>query len=215
MGMFERLKGTKYGDRLLKPHSITPTAWGKQMIPKTMIEKAINEGKIDFYGTGGHEVPTSDQFVKYSYPIPKEKGGTEIHMIWTDTPCRITCWNCGNDVIDTVRNPKIEFVLAQHPWLENDCLYADIILPIKTIVETDDISPCVRDGESFQSLVRMKPAIPPIGEALSNYEAVARLPRNSICMMSTENRFCSVLIMMSSLVGFATISPYEDLRKGY
>jgi trimethylamine-N-oxide reductase (cytochrome c) len=175
MGMFERLKSSKYGDRLLKPHSITPTAWGKQKIPKTLIEKAINEGKVDFWGTGGHEVPTSDQFVKYTYPIPKKDGGTEIHMMWTDTPCRITCWNCGNDVIETSRNPKIEFILAQHPWLENDCLYADIILPIKTIVETDDISPCVRDGDSFQSLVRMKPAISPIGEARSNYEAVCAI----------------------------------------
>ena len=32
--------------------------------------------------------PTEDQFVKYTYPIPKEEGGTEIHMIWTDRPCR-------------------------------------------------------------------------------------------------------------------------------
>ncbi len=218
MGMFERLKGTKYGDRLLKPHSITPTAWGKQMIPKTMIEKAINEGKIDFYGTGGHEVPTSDQFVKYSYPIPKEKGGTEIHMIWTDTPCRITCWNCGNDVIDTVRNPKIEFVLAQHPWLENDCLYADIILPVKTIVETDDISPCVRDGESFQSLVRMKPAIPPIGEALSNYEAVCEIAKKlNMYDEVTEKRSVPDLIKdVFYGLGFGDYISYDEFEeKGY
>jgi trimethylamine-N-oxide reductase (cytochrome c) len=218
MGMFERLKGTKYGDRLLKPHSITPTAWGKQMIPKTMIEKAINEGKIDFYGTGGHEVPTSDQFVKYSYPIPKEKGGTEIHMIWTDTPCRITCWNCGNDVIETVRSPKIEFVLAQHPWLENDCLYADIILPIKTIVETDDISPCVRDGESFQSLVRMKPAIPPIGEALSNYEAVCEIAKKlNMYDEVTEKRSVPDLIKdVFYGLGFGDYISYEEFEeKGY
>jgi trimethylamine-N-oxide reductase (cytochrome c) len=218
MGMFERLKGTKYGDRLLKPHSITPTAWGKQMIPKTMIEKAINEGKVDFYGTGGHEVPTSDQFVKYSYPIPKEKGGTEIHMMWTDTPCRITCWNCGNDVIDTVRSPKIEFVLAQHPWLENDCLYADIILPIKTIVETDDISPCVRDGESFQSLVRMKPAIPPIGEALSNYEAVCEIAKKlNMYDEVTEKRSVPDLIKdVFYGLGFGDYISYDEFEeKGY
>ncbi|MBN1905993.1 MAG: molybdopterin-dependent oxidoreductase [Deltaproteobacteria bacterium] len=218
MGMFERLKGTKYGDRLLKPHSITPTAWGKQMIPKTMIEKAINEGKIDFYGTGGHEVPTSDQFVKYSYPIPKEKGGAQVHMIWTDTPCRITCWNCGNDVIDTVRSPKIEFVLAQHPWLENDCLYADIILPIKTIVETDDISPCVRDGESFQSLVLMKPAIPPIGEALSNYEAVCEIAKKlNMYEEVTEGRSVPDLIKdVFYGLGFGDYISYDEFEeKGY
>ena len=47
-------------------------------------------------GSGGQESQTEDQFVKYTYPIPKEEGGTEIHMMWTDTPCRTTCWNDGN-----------------------------------------------------------------------------------------------------------------------
>ena len=79
---------TPAGDRLLKPHRGTPTAWGKQLIPKTLIEEAIKNGTVDFWGTGGHEEPTADQFKKYTYPIPKEEGGTEIHMMWTDTPCR-------------------------------------------------------------------------------------------------------------------------------
>ena len=41
---------------------------------------------VDFWGTGGHEEPTSNQYKKYTYPIPKEEGGTEIHMMWTDYP---------------------------------------------------------------------------------------------------------------------------------
>jgi trimethylamine-N-oxide reductase (cytochrome c) len=53
-------------------------------------------------------------------------------MIWSDTPCWSTCWNCGNQWHDALRSPKIEFVLVQHPWMENDCLFADIILPINT-----------------------------------------------------------------------------------
>ena len=39
-------------------------------------------------------------------PFPRKKGGTEIHMMWTDTPCRITCWNCGNDTIIAERDPQ-------------------------------------------------------------------------------------------------------------
>ena len=177
MGTFEKLVGTPAGERLLKPHRGTPTAWGKQMIPKTLIEEAINKGTVDFYGTGGHEEETSDQYKKYTYPIPAEEGGTEIHMMWTDTPCRQTCWNCGNDVALESRNPKIECIVAQHPWLENDCLFADIILPSNTTLEVDDISPCLRDGDSFQSVLYMKKAIEPVGESKSDFEVIVEVAK--------------------------------------
>jgi hypothetical protein len=47
-----------------------------------------------------------DQFNEYTYPIPKEEDGSEIHMMWTDTPCRITCWNGGNETELAMRNPE-------------------------------------------------------------------------------------------------------------
>ena len=56
-------------------------------------------------------------------------------MIWTDSPCLITCWNDGNAISQAYRSPKIEFMLAQHPWMESDCLFADIILPANTKFE--------------------------------------------------------------------------------
>lgn len=177
LGMFQSLAQTTEGERLLKPHKTTPTPWGKQLIPKTLIEQAINNPPINFWGTGGHEVPTSDQFIKYTYPLHPEEGGTEIHMIWTDTPCRITCWNCGNDVAETMRSPKIECIVAQHPWLENDVLFADIILPVNTTFEVNDIVPCLRDGDSFQTVLLMNKAIEPIGESKSDYEAVCEVAK--------------------------------------
>ena len=36
-----------------------------------------------------------------------------------------------------MRSPKIECIVAQHPWLENDCLLADIILPANTTFEVE------------------------------------------------------------------------------
>ena len=51
-----------------------------------------------------------------------------------------------------MRSPKIECIVAQHPWLENDCLFADIILPANTTLEVDDIVPYLREGVSFQSI---------------------------------------------------------------
>jgi trimethylamine-N-oxide reductase (cytochrome c) len=218
LGMFQNLANTPSGDRLLKPHKTTPTAWGKQLIPKTLIEKAINNPPVHFWGTGGHEVPTEDQFVQYTYPIPEEDGGTEIRMVWTDTPCRITCWNCGNDIMETMRSPKVEFILVQHPWMENDCLYADIILPVNTTLEVEDISPCIRDGESFQSLVHMKEAITPIGESKSNYEAVCEIAKKlGKYKEVTEGKTSAELVRdVFDGMGFDKLISWEEfVEKGY
>jgi anaerobic selenocysteine-containing dehydrogenase len=125
-------------------------------------------------GAGAINSPTEDQFKKYLFPIPKEERGSEIHMIWTDTPCLTTCWNCGNETIEAYRNPKIEFMLAQHPWLENDTLFADIILPANTTFEVEDIVTNVRE---IQCVTLQEKAIEPIGESKSDFEIVAEVAK--------------------------------------
>jgi trimethylamine-N-oxide reductase (cytochrome c) len=215
MGPFAHLMATPAGERLLKPHKGTPTAWGKQMIPKTLIEEAIKKGTVDFWGTGGHEEPTEDQYKKYTYPIAKEDGGTEIHMMWTDTPCRTTCWNCGNDVVEAMRNPKIEFVLAQHPWLENDTLFSDIILPVNTTLEVDDISPCIREGDSFQSVILMRKAIEPVGESRSDYEAVCAIAEKLGMLEEVTEGFSVADLQKITYEGmkFDSVVPWEEFEE--
>ena len=215
MGPFANLTATPYGERLLKPHRGTPTAWGKQMIPKTMIEEAIKKGKVEFWGTGGHEEPTADQYKKYTYPIPKEEGGTEIHMMWTDTPCRVTCWNCGSDVMEAMRDPKIECIVAQHPWLENDVLSADIILPTNTTLEVNDISPCIREGDSFQSVILMNRAIEPIGESRSDYEAVCAVAEKLGMLEAVTDGFSEQELIRGTYEGmkFDTVVPWEEFKE--
>jgi trimethylamine-N-oxide reductase (cytochrome c) len=173
----EFLKSTRFfnpqlPERLTKPTLTTIRAWGKQLLPKTLIHKGILNPPLNFWGNGGIEEMVEDQFVEYKYPIDKKDGGTDIHMMWTDTPCRITCWNCGNETIIAERDPKIEFILAQHPWLENDCLYADIILPTNTTMEVDDIVTNTRQGTQHHSVALLNKAIEPVGESRSDYEAV-------------------------------------------
>jgi trimethylamine-N-oxide reductase (cytochrome c) len=112
-----------------------------------------------------------NQFVKYSYPA---KDCPEIHMVWSDSPCWITCWNEGNRLVKAFRDPKIEFVLAQHPWLENDCLLADIILPGNTVFEEDDISQDTQGGQ-FSLVFPEEKCIESIGESKSDYEIVCAI----------------------------------------
>jgi molybdopterin guanine dinucleotide-containing S/N-oxide reductase-like protein len=164
-------------ERIRKPAILTAVNTSKQIIPKTLLHKAIPNPPVTFWGSGAVMAPAEDQFVKYSYPIPKSEGGTEIHMLWTDTPCRTTCWNGGNETIEAMRNPKIECIVAQHQWLENDCLFADIILPVSTTLEVEDIVTNVREGVQFQSVMLQEQAIKPVGESKSDFEVVCEIAR--------------------------------------
>jgi trimethylamine-N-oxide reductase (cytochrome c) len=150
----------------------------KQFIPKTFIQQAILNPPVTFWGTGSIKASVEDQFNKYTFPIPKEEGGSEIHMIWTDSPCRTTCWNEGNKNIEAMRSPKIECIIAQHPWLENDCIMADIILPANTTFEVEDLVPNTsRAGIEFQIVGLQRKACEPIGESKSDFEIVLEISK--------------------------------------
>jgi molybdopterin guanine dinucleotide-containing S/N-oxide reductase-like protein len=141
------------------------------IIPKTLIPDAILNPPISWYGTTSCRELVENQFVKYNHP---EEGCSEIHMIWTDSPSWMTCWNGSNNMADALRHPKIEFVLAQHPWLENDCLFADIILPSCTKFEVDDIGVDTFSPE-FKTIYLDGKCIEPIGESKSEYEIVSAI----------------------------------------
>jgi anaerobic selenocysteine-containing dehydrogenase len=142
-----------------------------QFIPKNLIHAAILNPPISWYGNSTFPGEIDDQFVKYTYPA---KGCSEVHMIWTDTPCWITCWNDSNTYIKALRSPKIEFILAQHPWLENDCLLADIILPVSTKFELEDIGTDLESGQ-YHTVFSEGKCIEPVGESRSDYEIVCMI----------------------------------------
>jgi molybdopterin guanine dinucleotide-containing S/N-oxide reductase-like protein len=142
-----------------------------QIISKVMITEALNNPPISWYGTTLCRQLTENQFVQYKYPVD---GCSEIHMIWTDTPALMTCWNDSNYTAKGYRNPKIEFMLAQHPWIENDCQFADIILPVTTKFEIDDIGIDNFTAE-FGTLYLDQKCIEPRGESRSDYEVVCAI----------------------------------------
>jgi trimethylamine-N-oxide reductase (cytochrome c) len=67
-------------------------------------------------------------------------------------------------------------MLAQHPWLENDCLFADIILPSNTKFETDDIGSDMESAH-FSTVYRERKCVEPIGESKSDYEVVIEIAK--------------------------------------
>ena len=151
-------------ERLMTPAPINP----KQIIPKDLVHDAILHPPISWYGNTTFPGKLENQFVRYTYPA---EGCSEVHMIWTDSPCWITCWNDSNSFIEAVRSPKIEFVLAQHPWFENDCLLADVVLPVSTKFEETDFAMDLESGQYHTVFIENK-CIEPIGESKSDYEIV-------------------------------------------
>ncbi len=184
-----------------------------QFIPKTLIAQAIlSDEPLKWYGTSCAGVSREDQFLQYEYPI--EEGGSEIHMIWTDTPCWTTCWNGGNQMIEALRSAKIECVVAQHPWLENDCLFADIILPINTKFEETDISADTMSG-LYNHLVFEGQCIEPLGESKSDYEAVCEVAKKvGLFEQYTQGKSIEDNIKDAfDDSGIAGMISYDDFRK--
>ena len=143
----------------------------RQFIPKDLIHDAILRPPLKWYGTSLSRDFTEQQFIPYQFPL---KDGSEIHMIWTDSPSWMTCWNDTNDFVRALRSPKIEFVLAQHPWFENDCQLADLVLPSLTVMECDDFGVEAMSGQ-FCAVFPEPRAIEPLGESKSDYEIVCMI----------------------------------------
>jgi len=197
-------------DKLLTPVPINPT----QFIPKNLIHDAILNPPINWYGNSTFPGTVEDQFVKYTYPA---EGCSEVHMIWTDTPCWITCWNDSNSYIKALRSPKIEFILAQHPWLENDCQFADIILPVNTKFEEQDITLDLENGQ-YYTFMHGKKCIEPVGESVSDYEAVCMIAEKFGLLEKytggkTVDELMKIVFEHSNIQDMVT---YEELeKKGY
>ena len=142
-------------------------------IPQTLLPEAIlgdydEDHPLTWYGRVVAGLSREDQFTKWQYPM---KGDSKIHMIWTDTPCWSTCWNGGNRMQEALRDSSIEFYLVEHPWMENDTMFGDIILPISTKFEEHDIATSSQCGENDLVVLEEK-AVEEIGEAKSDAEAV-------------------------------------------
>ena len=146
----------------------------QQSIPKCMVHDAIlNKDGIEWWGLYSFCGPAEQQWTKHVFPQP---GCSRLHMIWTDSPCMVTCWNDGFNFVKALRSPEIECVVAQHPWLENDCYLADIIMPVATKFEMEDIcDDC--GGGTLTSVFHEYPACPPVGESLNDFECVAAVAK--------------------------------------
>ncbi len=145
-----------------------------QMLPPAFFAEGILQGgPLKWYFSAFPWAPVSEQYKQFTYPAA---GCPEIHMVWSDSPCWLGCWGEGVRNIEAIRSPKIEFVLTQHPWMENGCLYSDIILPANTKFEEEDLGSDIQNGQ-YCLIFKEDRCIDPVGESKSDYEAVAEVAK--------------------------------------
>lgn len=176
-----------YMDKILRGMPFNPATRGARdpfpppFIPKTLLPDAILNPPISWYGTGALSERKEGQFVKYTYPF---EGYPEIRMIFNENSCWTTCWNEGYKMVKALRSPKIEFVVVVHPWLENDCAFADLILPATTVFEADDMA---GGGENL-CVYWIDKCIEPVGESKTDYE-IMRLIAQKLGLKSYLEEF--------------------------
>ncbi len=161
---------------LIRAAGLDAASYQNQEVGKPMAPQVMNGQDVNWWGLGpGWRGDRQTQYVQHFYPVA---GKPKIHMVWLDYACFSTCWNGANTFTKGLRtNPDIEFVLVQHQWLEDDCLYADIILPIQTIFELDiDLGLDTHSGQ-FSSIIVSKRSAHPVGESLSDMEAEAEIAK--------------------------------------
>ena len=147
-------------------YAIGKEAKSPVFIPRTLVDDAILKPPIHWQGSSAALANSDDQFVKYHFPPDEKHPG--IRMIWNENGNQPVSWTYGRKWIDALRSPNIDFVVSIHPWMENDVLFSDLILPAQTIFEHEDIIAVQRSdilGMFFQER-----AIEPIGESKSDYE---------------------------------------------
>jgi molybdopterin guanine dinucleotide-containing S/N-oxide reductase-like protein len=186
-----------------------------QIVPRDRFFDAITTGgPVSWYFASHPWAPVKDQLIKFTYPA---EGCPEVHMIWTDAPCWLGCWGDGQKNIEAIRNPKIEFVLTQHPWMENGCLYSDIILPINTKLEEEDIGTDIQNGQ-FCLIFPEPKCVEPLGESKSDFEAVGEVAKKlGLYEKFTEGKTDEEWIKAGfDGSGVSTMISWEEFRKkGY
>lgn len=191
------------------------TSFPDQFIPKTLIPKAIlSKEKISWYGHTQCNLPAEDQYYYFEYPV---EGFPRIHAIWTDTPCWTTCWNGGNEFIEAVRSPEIEVIIAQHPWFENDCLFADLVFPSNTKFEEEDLGIDIFSG-CYNQIFYEGQCIESVGESMSDFEVVCEIAKKlGLYEQLTKGRSYEDMIRDGyEMSGCAELCSYEEFReKGY
>lgn len=176
-----------------------------QSLPRSQVHNAILDGVVKWWGSPCIVyVENAEQFQEFNYPAPVEEGGTECHFLWSEKPCNMNCWNGGFNFQKAIRSPKVEIFVTNHQWLENDSLFADLVLPVTTCVEEED-SVGASMIVPLKYAATQQPASDVVGESKSDYHIALEIGKRfgvdeNISMGMTDSEWLQYSFENSRLV---------------
>lgn len=131
---------------------------------------------------GGHldNLNATEFWEPIEYPAP---GCNEVHLLWQRGSSNNNAPDRKRD-LQAYRNPKIETYILCAPWFDREARYADIVLPITTVFERQDLTEPASVGAwnpsaytCMRSVVLSQKTVEPIGESRSDMEICAELSK--------------------------------------
>jgi trimethylamine-N-oxide reductase (cytochrome c) len=135
-------------------------------VPRTLAAEAILRPPIAWRGSSAALAKTEDQFTPYRFPPHDAHPG--IRMVWNENGSQAGSWGHGWKWLEALRCPTVDFVVGIHPWLENDIPFSDLILPVQTHFEHEDLIAVQRSD--ILAMFYQEQAIEPVGESKSDFE---------------------------------------------
>lgn len=135
-----------------------------QIIRHNNLAQAILTGSASWTTAERHPYKCEQE----SYPLP---GNSKIHLIaWASGSGSSAGINQRQDIntkIQAVQDPSIEFTFSNNAWWESTAKFSDVILPVATVGEVDDMVTWQEYAVYQHSLMA------PVGEAMSDFAIYA------------------------------------------
>ncbi len=150
----------------------------KQVIHRSVFSDAILNPPVTWRGGGPLNTRGWEEaFVEYTYPLP---GCSEVKMIYQYGGSHLRQWPDVNYMLKGLTSPKIEFIVLHSPEWNSECNYADIVLPVNTQFERNDLSEAGATGSNPGSLnnrfvVYQQKCVESLYESRSDYEIFVAL----------------------------------------
>ena len=137
---------------------------------------AILEPPVSWYGEGFCGQSLEQQFKHFEYPM---EGHSEIKLFYRYGGSFMGTMSDTTKWVRMYQSPKLEFVVNQDVWFNSETRMADVILPVCTNFERDDVGEFAAAGGytvhassgcNHRIVVRQQKCIDPMWESKSDYE---------------------------------------------
>jgi len=155
------------------PHLISMNSVAAPTIPRLSLPEAIQGEAVS-----GHLRDPRSIEAQFNAPRYPAKGHSPVRMIYKYGSSNFSTMPNSNRYADMYRSSNLDFVVNQSIWNEQDCRFADVILPACTNFERYDISewanangfiPHNHTQLNHRVITLQHKCIEPLGESRSDY----------------------------------------------